>query len=196
VDVYGYASDITRTYAFDSGSEFAAMIQRLNAEQLGFVAAGAIGKNPLDLHILSHQKVTEILVEFGVITTSVEEAMALKLSGTFYPHGLGHHLGSNVHDKGSQLATPQGLMFEPPAEYPTMRHTAPMVGGQIYTVEPGLYFIPALLDKLRGGENADKLNWARVEEFIPFGGIRIEDNIVLHEDGRLENLTRDAFMAC
>jgi len=196
VDVYGYASDITRTYAFDSGSEFAAMIQRLDAEQLGFVAAGAIGKNPLDLHILSHQKVTEILVEFGVITSSVEEAMALKLSGTFYPHGLGHHLGSNVHDKGSQLATPQGQMFEPPAEYPTMRHTAPMVGKQIYTVEPGFYFIPALLDKLRGGENADKLNWSRVEEFIPFGGIRIEDNIVLHEDGRLENLTRDAFLAC
>ena len=193
VDVYGYASDITRTYAFDSGTEFAAMILRMDAEQLGFVAEGAMGKNPLDVHILSHRKVTEILVEFGVITASVEEAMSLKLSNTFYPHGLGHHLGCNVHDKGSQLATPQGAMFEPPAEYPTMRHTAPMVGNQIYTVEPGLYFIPALLDKLRSGENAGKLNWARVEEFLPFGGIRIEDNIVLHDDGRLENLTRESF---
>jgi Xaa-Pro dipeptidase len=46
---------------------------------------------------------------------------------------------------------------------------------------------------VRGGEHAAKFNWSRVDEFIPFGGIRIEDNIVVHQDGRLENLTRDAF---
>jgi Xaa-Pro dipeptidase len=68
-----------------------------------------------------------------------------------------------------------------------------MVANQIHTVEPGLYFIPSLLDKVRGGEHAAKFNWSRVDEFIPFGGIRIEDNIVVHQDGRLENLTRDAF---
>jgi Xaa-Pro dipeptidase len=52
-----------------------------------------------------------------------------------------------------------------------------------------------LLDKLRAGEHAAKFNWSRVDEFIPFGGIRIEDNIVVRQDGRLENLTRDAFAA-
>ena len=68
-----------------------------------------------------------------------------------------------------------------------------MVANQIHTVEPGVYFIPALLEKLRQGEHGSKVNWSRVEDFIPFGGIRIEDNIVVHGDGSLENLTRDAF---
>lgn len=68
-----------------------------------------------------------------------------------------------------------------------------MVANQIHTVEPGLYFIPALLHRLRQGEFASKINWSRVEDFLPFGGIRIEDNIVVHRDGSLENLTRDAF---
>ena len=60
------------------------------------------------------------------------------------------------------------------------------------TVEPGLYFIPALLDKLKGTALESQVNWDRVEAFIPYGGIRIEDNIVVHEDGTLENMTRDA----
>jgi Xaa-Pro dipeptidase len=68
-----------------------------------------------------------------------------------------------------------------------------MVANQIHTVEPGVYFIPALLDRLRQGEHASKINWSRVDDFLPFGGIRIEDNIVVHGDGSLENLTRDAF---
>ena len=70
-----------------------------------------------------------------------------------------------------------------------------MVANQIHTVEPGLYFIPAYLDKLRAGEHSAKINWARIDEFIPYGGIRIEDNIIVHQDGSLENLTRDAFAA-
>ena len=68
-----------------------------------------------------------------------------------------------------------------------------MVANQVYTVEPGLYFIPSTLNNLRSGEHASKVNWTNVETFIPYGGIRIEDNIVLHADNRLENLTRDAF---
>ncbi|MGB0449622.1 MAG: M24 family metallopeptidase, partial [Porticoccaceae bacterium] len=109
------------------------------------------------------------------------------------PHGLGHHLGSNVHDRGSNLANAQGDKVPASEKYPKLRSSAPMVANQIHTVEPGLYFIPSLLDKLRVGEHSSKLNWSRVDKFIPYGGIRIEDNIVVHKDGRLENLTRDAF---
>jgi Xaa-Pro dipeptidase len=60
------------------------------------------------------------------------------------------------------------------------------------TIEPGLYFIPQLLDALRQGPHADLVNWPQVESLLPCGGIRIEDNILLR-DGRVENLTRDAF---
>ncbi|MBT6593313.1 MAG: Xaa-Pro dipeptidase, partial [Porticoccaceae bacterium] len=62
-----------------------------------------------------------------------------------------------------------------------------------HTVEPGVYFIPALLEKLRQGGQASKINWSRVDDFLPFGGIRIEDNIIIQADGSLENLTRNAF---
>ena len=193
VSVHGYASDITRTYAYDSGSDFAAMIDVMDAAQQELVAGGGIGKSPVDLHVLSHLKAAEVLRQFDVISVSAEDAFASDITATFYPHGLGHHLGCNVHDKGGNLANAQGDLLPPPEKYPKLRSAAPMVANQIHTVEPGLYFIPALLDKLRQGEHASKINWSRVDDFLPFGGIRIEDNIVVHADGSLENLTRDAF---
>ena len=195
VAVNGYASDITRTYAFDQGSDFAEMIRVMDTVQLELVAAGGIGKCPVELNVLSQLKVAEVLRQFGVLKVSAEEAFDADITAAFYPHGLGHHLGCNVHDRGSNLANAQGDKVPASEKYPKLRSSAPMVANQIHTVEPGLYFIPALLDKLRAGEHAAKLNWSRVDEFIPYGGIRIEDNIVVHGDGRLENLTRDAFAA-
>ena len=193
VAMNGYASDITRTYAYDSGSDFAALIEAMDQSQQELVAGGGIGKNPVDLHVLSHLKVAEILRQFDVLQVSPEEAFANDITKTFYPHGLGHHLGCNVHDKGSNLANAQGDLLPAPEKYPKLRSAAPMVANQIHTVEPGLYFIPALLDKLRQSDQAVNINWSRVEDFLPYGGIRIEDNIVVHGDGSLENLTRDAF---
>ena len=193
VEVYGYASDITRTYAYDSGSDFAAMIEVMDKKQLELCAEGGIGKSPMDIHVLSQHKIAEILIEFDVLNMSAEAAVADNIAASFYPHGLGHHLGCNVHDKGSQLANAQGDLLPPPEKYPKLRSGAPMVANQIHTVEPGLYFIPAYLEKLRAGEQASSINWKRVDEFVPYGGIRIEDNIVVHADNRLENLTRDAF---
>ena len=68
-----------------------------------------------------------------------------------------------------------------------------MRANQIYTVEPGLYFIPTRLQAYSTGELSGHVQWSEVEKMIPYGGIRIEDNIILHADGHLENLTRDAF---
>ncbi len=193
VAMNGYASDITRTYAYDSGSDFAALIDVMDLSQQELVAGGGIGKSPVDLHVLSHLKVAEILCQFDVLKSSPEEAFAEGITATFYPHGLGHHLGCNVHDRGSNLANAQGDLLPAPEKYPKLRGAASMVANQIHTVEPGLYFIPALLEKLRQGEQAKNINWSRVADFLPYGGIRIEDNIVVHGDGSLENLTRDAF---
>ena len=193
VAMNGYASDITRTYAYDSGSDFAALIDAMDLSQQELVAGGGIGKSPVDLHVLSHLKAAEILRQFDVLKSSPEEAFAEGITATFYPHGLGHHLGCNVHDKGSNLANAQGDLLPAPEKYPKLRSAASMEANQIHTVEPGLYFIPALLEKLRQGEQAKNINWSRVADFLPYGGIRIEDNIIVHVDGSLENLTRDAF---
>lgn len=195
VEVNGYASDITRTYAYDSGSDFAAMIELMDNKQLELCAEGGIGKSPVEIHVLSQYKIAEVLIEFGVLNMSAEDAVVNDVAASFYPHGLGHHLGCNVHDKGGQLANAQGDILPPPEKYPKLRSGSPMVANQIHTVEPGLYFIPAYLDKLKAGEHAAAINWSRVDEFVPFGGIRIEDNIIVHADNSLENLTRDAFGA-
>ena len=193
VAVNGYASDITRTYAFDKGSDFAEMIVVMDAVQLELVAAGGLGKSPIDLNVLSHLRVAEVLRQFDILNVSAEEAFEADITAAFYPHGLGHHLGCNVHDRGSNLASAQGDLLPASEKYPKLRSSAAMVANQIHTVEPGLYFIPALLAKLRAGNNSSKINWSRVDDFLPFGGIRIEDNIIVHADGLLENLTRDAF---
>ena len=193
VEVYGYASDITRTYAYDPGCDFAAMIEAMDRTQLALCAEGGIGKSPVDIHVLSQHKIAEVLIEFDVLQLSAEEAVAKDIAGSFYPHGLGHHLGCNVHDKGSQLANAQGAILPRSEKYPKLRAGAKMVANQIHTVEPGLYFIPVLLDKLKSGKHAKAINWSRIDEFVPYGGIRIEDNIVVHANGVLENLTRDAF---
>jgi len=188
-----YASDITRTYAFDKGSDFSAMIASLDTVQQQLVSSGGIGKSPMDLQRLAQCKIAQILIDFKLLKVSVEQALEKKIINTFFPHGLGHHLGCNVHDKGSRLASPQGDLVPASEKYPKLRASAPMVANQIYTVEPGIYFIPSLLDKLNAGKQADSINWKEIKKWIPFGGIRIEDNIILHENSQLENITRQAF---
>lgn len=196
VEVNGYASDITRTYAYDTDTEFAAMIAAMDIVQQELVAEGGIGKSPVELHVLSQHKIAAVLIEFSVLTITPEEAVEKGILSSFYPHGLGHHLGCNVHDKGSQLANAEGEIIPPHPQYPALRASAPMVANQIHTVEPGVYFIPALLSKLKQSQNAKAINWPKVDEFVPYGGIRIEDNIIIHQDGALENVTRQAFAEC
>ena len=193
VTCYGYASDITRTYAFDQGSNFAAMIEQMDGLQQELVALGGIGQCPVELHVHSQHKIAQLMINFNLLNYSAEQAVEEGVINTFYPHGLGHHLGCNVHDKGSQLANPQGDPIPASKTYPNLRASAPMEANQIHTVEPGVYFIPALLDRLRASDLADSVNWSEITDWIPFGGIRIEDNIILHSDNRLENVTRAAF---
>jgi Xaa-Pro dipeptidase len=192
VQYNNYASDITRTYAFDKGSDFSAMIQCLDNAQQQLVEEGGIGKSPMDLQFLAQQKIAEILIDFKLLKASVEQALDNNIINTFFPHGVGHHLGSNVHDKGSRLANPQGDLISASKKYPNLRASAPMQANQVYTVEPGIYFIPSLLNKLRVNQ-PNSVDWDQIENWIPYGGIRIEDNIILHADGRLENITRQAF---
>ncbi|MFK8019774.1 MAG: Xaa-Pro dipeptidase [Pseudomonadales bacterium] len=194
VDVNGYASDITRTWAFDTNSEYAQLIAAMDAKQLEMTATLSAGGSAVVLHELSHLKISELLVDFGVVNCTAESCVASGLSSTFYPHGIGHGLGVNVHELGGHMANPQGESVPPPEAYPRLRNTAEFAVGSINTVEPGLYFIPTLLAKLRGSALEKEVNWAKVEEMTPYGGVRIEDNILVTENG-IENITRDAFAA-
>jgi Xaa-Pro dipeptidase len=90
------------------------------------------------------------------------------------------------------MADRAGTPIPQPEGQPFLRLTRKVDAEQVFTVEPGIYFIPSLLKELREGHAGKQVNWKRVDDFLPFGGVRIEDNVRVTEGGH-ENMTRDAF---
>ena len=190
----GYHSDITRTCSATPGDDFDALVRALDAKQQALAAAVRPGVSYIDLQTRMHQAVAELLVEFSLIKCSAESAFERKLTDVFIPHGLGHLLGLQTHDVGGRLANAGGETVEPPERFPTLRYTRGIEAGHVVTVEPGLYFIPVLLDAAAETDVGKAIDWPRVREFLPCGGVRIEDNVRVAEDAT-ENLTRLAFSA-
>lgn len=190
----GYAADITRTYAADTAGEFQAMIDAVDAAQIHLGQAVRAGYDYRQLHIDAHLALAAVLHEFGVITVTPEQALASGVSGAFFPHGIGHLLGLQVHDVGGFAASDRGGRIERPAGHPYLRLTRVLEPGMVVTIEPGIYFVDMLLDEVRKAGHAHMVDWDRVARFRPYGGIRIEDNVVCTED-EPENLTRPVFAA-
>ncbi len=191
---YGYGADITRTHAADPASDFAALIQSLDSAQKSLLRDVLAGTDFVALHRQMHEKLALLLLETGLVSASVEAQLAQGITATFFPHGLGHLLGLQVHDVGGWQQDNAGTLQAPPAEHPYLRLTRILAPGMVVTIEPGLYFIPSLLRRLRESNAGAAVNWHAVEQFLPFGGIRIEDNVAITSGGH-ENLTRDAFAA-
>jgi Xaa-Pro dipeptidase len=202
---HGYAADITRTYARESGGEFAGLIDLLDTAQRELIDDIVPGRAYLDLHVNMHQRLAGILELTGLVTCSAAAAFEAGVTEIFLPHGLGHLIGLQTHDVGGQQTGTEGGLSPPPDNYAALRLTRVLEAGMPVTIEPGLYFIPQLLSAARSGANGSLINWPTVDSLTPYGGIRIEDNVVLHlpdeksgERGKrgeavVENLTRDAF---
>jgi Xaa-Pro dipeptidase len=188
----GYASDITRTYAATGASEFQALIDSVDKAQQGFVAKVRAGQSYPDLHIHAHHVLADVLREHGIIRMSAESAVAEGVSSVFFPHGLGHPIGLQVHDVAGFQQNERGGNIARPEGHPYLRMTRLLEPGMVVTIEPGLYFIDMLLDELRQQPAASQIDWAKVDALRPFGGIRIEDDVVCTDDAP-ENLTRNAF---
>lgn len=189
--VFGYAADITRTYSYRD-DEFRALINAMDAMQVELISTIRPGQVYTELHVDAHLRIAKILRDFDIVRMEPEACVESNVSNTFFAHGLGHFLGLQVHDVGGHQGTPDGAKNPPPAQHPFLRLTRRLEAGHIFTIEPGLYFIPTLLNELRKGPHAKAVNWEKVEAFLPFGGIRIEDNILVRQDG-VENFTREAF---
>lgn len=190
---HGYASDVTRTYS-RADDEFAAMIRAMDQEQLGLCSEVRSGVDYAEIHLSAHRRVAKILRDFDVISASVEEATTSGLSSVFFPHGIGHLLGLQVHDIAGFTVTPDGKQKARPQGHPYLRLTRTLEPGFVVTIEPGLYFIDSLLEKARMSALGAKINWQQVERFKPYGGIRIEDNVAA-TNSEPDNLTRPAFAA-
>ncbi len=190
----GYASDITRTYAAAGADEFQALIDAMDAAQREQVAMVRDGRNYADLHLHAHQQLGGILKQFGFTRMSAEAAVQHGVTRAFFPHGLGHSIGLQVHDVGGFSRNEKGETVPRPEGHPFLRMTRKLEASMVVTIEPGLYFIEMLLAELRDKPFAAEIDWDRIAAFRPYGGIRIEDD-VLCTTSEPENLTRDAFAA-
>lgn len=188
---HGYAADITRTYAAREG-EFAALIAAMDAMQQDLAAQVRPGLDFKALHLTAHKRIAAILAHAGIIRVTAEDAVASGLSSVFYPHGLGHFIGLQTHDVAG-LIDNSGNAIDRPEGHPFLRLTRALEPGNVVTIEPGLYFIPSLLDRWKVRGDAAAIDWGAVERLLPFGGIRIEDNVVVTA-GEGDNLTRNAFV--
>ena len=191
VTINGYHSDITRTYSYQQ-DEFADLIYAMDEMQLACIQSIKTGQKYLDLHINAHLQIGEIINQFGFVDMSAEAMLETGISATFFPHGLGHLIGLQVHDVGGQFADISGAANPPSDSHPFLRSTRNMEVGMAFTIEPGLYFIDTLLKAQQQSEHRQAFNWSKIETFMPYGGIRIEDDIVIQQGGVL-NMTRDAF---
>ncbi len=189
---HGYAADITRTYAAKQVTEFAALIDAVDHAQKGFVEKVKKDTSYPDLHVHSHHVLAGILKDQGFIRMSAESAVSSGVSSVFFPHGLGHLIGLQVHDvAGFQPDDTGGTIPRPPG-HPYLRLTRKIEPRMAMTIEPGIYFIDMLLAELRAKPEAKDVDWGKVDRFRRYGGVRIEDDVVC-TDGAAENLTRDAF---
>jgi Xaa-Pro dipeptidase len=186
----GYGSDITRTYVRGGGAgalRFGVLLERMDALQQTVISRIRPGLPYEDLHDECHRLLAQVLLELGICRGSVDQLVELGVTRALFPHGLGHSLGVTVHDVGMKPRAPR-------PENKFLRNTSVIEPGQVFTIEPGVYVIDALLAPLRADERRGLVDWAALDELRPFGGIRIEDNVLVEESG-IRNLTREAFAA-
>jgi Xaa-Pro aminopeptidase len=179
----GYASDVTRT--FPAGRRFEG-VQRdlyqlvLDVQQTA-IASAKPGIEYRALHLAASERIASGLVDLGILKGPAQALVERDAHALFFPHGLGHMLGLSTHDAGGCLAgrTPSdrfGLKW--------LRADLPLQPGYVVTVEPGIYFIKALIDdRGRREEFADCVDWSRVDSLQGFGGIRIEDDVLITDSG-------------
>lgn len=188
--VLGYGSDITRTYVRGKGAaarRFAELLSHMEALQQQICRAIRPQLAYEDLHDEAHRMLANALRETGIGRGSSDELVDRGITRALFPHGLGHSLGITVHDAGMKPRPPR-------PENRFLRNTSVIEVGQVFTIEPGIYIIDALLGPLQADERRDLVDWSAIADLRQFGGIRIEDNIVVEHAG-IRNLTREAFAA-
>lgn len=183
-----YAADITRT--FPVGGKFTpegqAIYSLVLKMQKAVFAELKEGVEWEAMHRLAMKVAAHGLVEMGVLQGSPEEALKAGAVAVFFPHGLGHSIGLDVHDVGGY---PEGVerIQEPGIRYLRMRRK--LVAGMVVTVEPGIYFSPPIIESARSDASLQPfINFAVADSLVPVGGVRIEDSVVITANG-YENLT-------
>jgi Xaa-Pro aminopeptidase len=186
----GYASDITRTYSI--GGQLDPAQQELHTivhqSQLAAIERCQPGVEWRDVHLSAALVLAEGLVSYGILRGDPESLVVSGATWLFFPHGIGHLVGLGIRDAGG---TPLPERRGHPKPYPNLRIDLPLEPGMVVTVEPGIYFVSALLqDPERRQQHRGEVNWDLVGRLRDFGGIRIEDNVLITDAGH-EVITAD-----
>ena len=185
-----YASDFTRTWPVsgkftERQKEIYTIVSTANQYALDAARPGITYK---DVHLGASKIILQGLSNLGLVKGDIEEMCVAGVQGLFMPHGLGHNMGLDVHDmenlgenyvgydEGQERAKQLGLG--------SLRMARKLVPGQVITDEPGIYFIPALIEKWKKEKtNAQYINFSKLESYYNFGGIRLEDDLLITAKG-------------
>ena len=185
-----YASDFTRTYP-TSGKftqkqrEVYQIVYECNQLAFSITRPGITYR---EVHLAVARKMLDGLQALGLVKGDLDEMVAAGIAGLFQPHGLGHNMGLDVHDMEDLGENYVG--YDPDQTRSkqlglgSLRMARRLVPGNVITDEPGIYFIPALIEKFKKeGLGGDFVNYSRLESYYDFGGIRLEDDVLVTPDG-------------
>lgn len=185
----GYAGDMSSTVPADKTftPRQRAVYEIQNAMHLEAVKALCPGIPYMDVYDLSARVMVEGMKELGLMKGNAEDAVREGAHALFYPHGLGHMMGLDVHDMENLGELWVGYNGQPKSTQfgrKSQRLAIPLEPGFVHTVEPGIYFIPELIDLWKGEKKfKDFINYDKVEEYRNFGGIRNEEDYLITETG-------------
>jgi Xaa-Pro aminopeptidase len=186
----GYASDITRTIPVSGAfSQKQREVYEIVLEgQLQAISAMRPGTNFKDIHLATAKTMASGLKGIGLMKGDIDEAVAAGAHALFFPHGLGHMIGLDVHDMeglwedyvGYDASAKRSKQFG----LAYLRMAKDLKPGFVLTVEPGIYFVPALIDRWRAEKRfAQFIDYSRVEKYRSFTGVRIEDDVLVTRRG-------------
>lgn len=185
-----YAGDITRTFPVskkftEKQKEIYNLVLKMETESIAALKPTIQYRK---IHLSANKIMLEGMKDLGFLHGNVDEMLAEGVQGLFMPHGLGHAIGLDVHDmedlgekyvgyrSGLERSTQLGLK--------SLRLAKELEAGNVLTVEPGIYFIPELIDKWKAENKfSNFINYSKLENYRDFGGIRIEDNCLVTPTG-------------
>jgi Xaa-Pro aminopeptidase len=185
-----YAGDITRTLPVSGKfnqkqTEIYNLVLKMYEDSMQIIQAGIQYKT---VHLKAASILLDGLKDLGMLKGDTQEMLHAGVQGLFMPHGLGHQIGLDVHDmedlgekyvgyrEGIERSTQLGLR--------SLRLAKELESGFVLTVEPGIYFIPELIEKWKKeGINKDFINFEALKKYENFGGVRIEDDVLVEENG-------------
>jgi Xaa-Pro aminopeptidase len=185
-----YASDITRTFPVSSSftAQQKSIYQIVLDAEVSCIEMLKPGITYKEVHLHAAKVIAKGLKAMGLMKGDVDEAVQAGAHALFFPHGLGHMIGLDVHDMEGlgedYVGYDDSVSRSPQFGLKSLRLAKALEPGYVLTVEPGIYFIPELIDQWKSDEKFnDFINYSEVERFKSFSGVRIEDNVLITADG-------------